>query len=109
MERKVVDIVINDGLDCLLMCAGQGRGGNFFEGAIEGGPATVEDTRRYSITRPLISRAATSHPIALQVDHNTAPRSLNNGNPTPSYYPSEAYKVSIEALEQKNGASQMIQ
>ena len=43
-----------------------------------GGPVTVDDTRRYSITRPLISRA-TSHPVAL-VDASTAPRALNNPN-----------------------------
>lgn len=108
MERKVAEIVINDGLDCLLMCSGQGNGNGIGNGS-EGGPGRVDDIRRYSITRPLISRAATSHPVALQVDPNIAPRSLNNGTtPSPSYYPSETYRASIEALEKKNG-SQMIQ
>lgn len=110
MERKVGDVVINDGLDCLLMCAGQGGRGGMHDGGECGGPSRADDIRRYSITRPLISRAATSHPVALQVDHSTAPRALNNGNPSPSYYPSETYKASIEALEKKTGgASQIIQ
>ena len=107
MERKAADVVTNDGLECLLMSAGHGRDTRI-EGIEGGGPATVDDTRRYSITRPLISRAATSHPVALHVDPNTAPRALNNGNPSPSYYPGETYKASIEALEKKSGASQMI-
>lgn len=110
MERKAVDVVINDGLDSLLMYASQGRPPISSDHQMEGGPSTVEDTRRYSITRPLISRAATSHPVTLnhQIDLNTAPRTLNNGNPSPSYYPSENYKSSIEALEKKNPTSSQI-
>lgn len=102
MEMKVNSIGTDDALDNLMAS-------NFLF-TNEGGPATVEDTRRYSITRPLISHAATSHPVALQ-DHTSnnkmTPRALN---PTPSYYPSETYKASIEALERKTTTnSQMIQ
>lgn len=102
MEQKVSGIVLDDALDSLMINFGAG-GGN---GANEGGPGTVEDNRRYSITRPLVSRAATSYPVAL---NDNTPRTLATANPSPSYYPSDTYKGSIEALERKTGASQIIQ
>lgn len=104
MEMKVNAIGVDDALDNLMA-------GNLVNGS-EGGPATVEDTRRYSITRPLISRAATSHPVALNDNPNFTPRTLAPAvNPSPSYYPSATYKASIEALERKTTTtnSQIIQ
>lgn len=104
MEMKVNSIGVDDVLDNLMT-------GNLIN-TNEGGPATVEDTRRYSITRPLISRAATSHPVALAKpveNSNLTPRTLA-ANPSPSYYPSATYKASIEALERKTTTlSQIIQ
>lgn len=105
MEQKVAGIVLDDVLDNLMVSFSVTSGTNGANGANEGGPATVEDNRRYSITRPLVSRVATSHPITL---NDTVPRTLINTNPSPSYYPSETYKGSIEALERKTGASQII-
>lgn len=103
MEMKVNSIGTDDVLDNLMT-------GHLMAAANEGGPANVEDARRYSITRPLISRAATSHPIAFAQDNaNLTPRTLA-ANPSPSYYPSAKYKASIELLERKTTTtSQIIQ
>lgn len=106
MEMKVNSIGADNVLDNLMQ-------GQLIAAVNEGGPATVEDTRRYSITRPLISRAATSHPVALASNDNNAnmtPRALAAVNPSPSYYPSATYKASIEVLERKTTTtSQIIQ
>lgn len=103
MEQKACNVVLDDALDSLMACATIS-----ITNGSEGGPATVNDTRRYSITRPLVSRAATSYPISGEAKET--PRvMLANVNPSPSYYPSETFKASIEALERKNTASQIIQ
>jgi hypothetical protein len=100
MEMKVNSIGVDDVLD------------NLMTANSEGGPATVENTRRYSITRPLISRAATSHPVALPASQNDnanmTPRALASVNPSPSYYPSASYKASIEVLERKSTTTSQI-
>lgn len=107
MEQKASSVVLDDALDSLMVCATISN-----DVGAEGGPATVEDTRRYSITRPLISRAATSYPVSGDAREST-PRVLAlanaNMNPSPSYYPSETFKASsIEAVERKNNTSSQI-
>lgn len=95
MEQKVSGIVLDDALDSL-MGAGDVNNNN----AYNVNNNAYEEPRRYSITRPLISRAATSHPVALE-QQSTVPRSLAT-QPSPSYYPNEALKASAELLERKN-------
>lgn len=100
METKVNSIVLDDTLDSL-MVINSGEGNNH---SINNTSASDEasEARRYSITRPLVSRAP------LRDENNnlsTAPRTLSI-NPSPSYYPA---KSSVDALERKTaGASQMI-
>ena len=106
MEQKANGIVLDDVLDSLITCVTFPTNTQS-----EGGPSTVEDARRYSITRPLISRAATAFPVSSDA-RDTVPRVYAgnvNQHPSPSYYPSDTYKASIEAMERKKTASQIIQ
>lgn len=98
MEQKVGGIVLDDVLDSL-MGAGEpiNTNGNSANNV-------YDDSRRFSITRPLVSRAATTHPIALEPPSSSVPRTLIDAQPSPSYYPNEALKASAELLERKNWA-----
>lgn len=106
MESKVSEIVLDDVLDSL-MAVNQP---SFPAPApiVTTAPLATEDTRRYSITRPLIhgrgnEASAVQHPPSASAYHvSTAvqpqPLTLNT---SPSYYPNAQMQTSVDALNSK--------